>query len=549
MVLVAFWSNYAWAAGMIYNGEMQDSISRFTEVSYNQHESVGDGFDIRKLYKRGYVPTWRQAPRLFGKRSTNDYQWHGSHARAGVPVLGDYSGFPGTLSQEKIPISNAFLTGILWFLAVLACIPVLVGGAKLAVEALNRVKKRKILKLEYFRIYWLRFVVFAVLRTTLITFFMLMLLTLSQFTLRGSAGGTSIAVVVFIVFFVGILSVSVYALYCRLSERFTFSPYHLVVGKRNGILGQAWPKIYLKSQRQQITEIQTIGNFPWWKCEHAQNPKESVHDDEPYLLKFGWLYARFRRRRWYTFAIWMIYEFIRACFHGGAAGHPRTQVFGILAVEMVALGFFAWMRPFEATRLNVLMVYALGFSKITTVGLSAAFDPQFGLDRIVTTAFGIVIIVVQGLLTIILLIAIIVGAVTTYMSITRDQDLEEFQPQSWRPMRKRYLEHVRKSALDLPPEPRSSPQLDPEEPQEPSFNILSVRRYPKIEDEDEDNRVFFPSDQSITSSSASEHQTSSAWMSRSASVQSQVTYCSNLPCDARAIRPTWSLVDLSVEQE
>ena len=544
---------------MIYSGEMQGSISRFTQGAHHQRidesATIGDAagvLNIGKLYKRRYVSTWRQARHLLGKRSsdaTNDYQWHGSHTKAGFPMMGDYSGFPGTLSQEKVPISNAFLTGILWLLAVLACIPVLVGGAKLAVEALNRVKKRKIDKLEYFRIHWLRFVVFAVLRTTLIAFFMLMLLTLSQFTLRGNAGVTSIAAVVFIAFFVGILSVSGYAFYCRLSERFTFSPDYLVVGKGNGILGQAWPKIYRKRQEEQITETQTIGNIRWWKFEYAQNPKESVHDDEPYLLKFGWLYARFRRRRWYAFAIWVMYEFIRACFYGGAAGNPRTQVFGILAVEMVALAVFAWMKPFESTRLNVLTVYTLGFSKITTAGLSAAFDPQFRLSRIVTTAFGIVIIGVQGLLTIILLIAIIIGAATTYMSITRDQDPEEFKPQPWRPMRKRYLEHVGKSALDLPPEPRSSPQLEPEELQEPSFNVLSVRRYPKIEDEDEGNRLFCPSDQSIVSSSASDHQTSSAWMSRSASVQSQVTYCSNLPCGARAIRPTWSLVDSSMEQE
>ncbi|RJE26340.1 hypothetical protein PHISCL_01313 [Aspergillus sclerotialis] len=76
------------------------------------------------------------------------------------------------------------------------------------------------------------------------------------------------------------------------------------------------------------------------------------------------------------------------------------------------------------------------------------------------------------------------------MSIARGQGLEEFKPQSWRPLRKRdrYLEHVGKSALDIPPEPRSSPQSDSEKPQEPSANVLSIRRYSKIEVEDEENR-------------------------------------------------------------
>lgn len=114
-------------------------------------------------------------------------------------------------------------------------------------------------------------------------------------------------------------------------------------------------------------------------------------------------------------------------------------------------------------------------------------------------------------------------------------------------MRKRYLGHVEKPALDVQSASQSSPESSPVKPQEPSFNVLSVRRHAKIEDEDEDNRLFFSSNQSVVSSSTSEQQASSAWMSWSASAQSQITHCSNLPFGARAVRPAWSFIDFRME--
>jgi hypothetical protein len=54
-------------------------------------------------------------------------------------------------------------------------------------------------------------------------------------------------------------------------------------------------------------------------------------------------------------------------------------VFGLLVVEIVALIAIISMRPFESSRLNAIMVYMLGISKVLTIALSAAFDTQFNL--------------------------------------------------------------------------------------------------------------------------------------------------------------------------
>ena len=210
-----------------------------------------------------------------------------------------------------------------------------------------------------------------------------------------------------------------------------------------------------------------------------------------------------------------------------------TQVFGLLVVEIIALFLIMLVKPFEGARLNALMVYLLGFSKVSTVALSAAFDSRFRLERITTTAIGIVVIVIQGILTIILLIAIVVGVISSYMSLTRNR--EHFKPESWQPLRKKYFAHLEKVAPDVPPPP---PPV-PEEPKAPYFSVSAVRRCPKIEDEDED----FKSDPNDLIGSRTSILTPRN-RTRTNSMMSQTSQIhSTLPFGARSHRASWSTRD------
>lgn len=546
-VLVAFWSNYAWSAGMIYITAMQKSISQFVGggQAMDLVGKAGSDFDISQLYKRadpGLSSTWKNSGILASTNSTDQYPWHGSRVRPGLPLPGNYSGFAGTLAQENIPISNAFLTGFVWFLVLLACVPLFIASAKLVIEGLMQVRMLRKGRFECFRTKWLRFIAFIMLRTVYIGFFMVTFLALLQFTLDGDPRVTAIASIVLAIV-VSVMSFACgYALHCRLG-RLTFSRDRLLLKIEKGPLGLRWLGICRENQHVRRTEVPIVGRLPWWRVDPTRDARLSaVHGDDDFLNMFGWLYTRFRRRRWYSFAIWLVYEFIRACFYGGASGHPRRQVFGILAVEIIALVAISWIRPFEAIRLNALMVYVLGIGKVASVALSAALDPQFGLNRITTTAIGIVIIAIQGTLTIILLVAILAGVVSSYMSVTRNRDVDEFKPRSWRPMRQKYLAHVERTGLDLPPPPPIR-SLETPGPKEPSFTVMTVRRYPKIEDEDNGSYQLCPpsqdSDISITS-----QQTTPSGINRSASALSQAT-SSNLPFGARTVRPSWSLRDLT----
>lgn len=575
-VLTAWWSNFAWSAGMIYSESMQNSINQFLGSNKGNTTSVGaastgasandigGGYQLSQIYKRSFIDTFgrytesvedqtrllrtRNLENHIAKRALADasdgYSWYGEPVKPGLPIPGNYSGFAGTLSSEDIPASNAFMTGFLWFIILLVLIVVFVVAIKWIIEGLSQLKLIRTQRLTHFRAHWIAYTAQAALRTCFIGFFMMIFLTLFQFTYNGSAGPTAVAAIVFIIFFVGMFGVAGYACFYRLRVgHYELTPDKLHIEKSKAFGPIPWYGLASESRRTEKSEgTISAGSLPWWRLRYTSGSDEQtdVHQDEDYTKRFGWLASRFRRTRWWFFAVWLVYEFVRACFYGGAAGQPMTQVFGLLVVEVIALVVIVTLKPFEGARLNALMVYLLGFSKVSTVALSAAFDVQFSLARITTTAIGIVIIVIQGILTVVLLIAIIVGAISSYMSVTRNN--ENFRPRRWEKNRQKYYAHLEKTAPDLP----LPPPPPPEEPKGPYFNVASVRRNPKIEDEDDNfiGSLHDPTGSRVSVTAASRPRT--ARPSRANSMQDRLDNpTAGAPFGARVHRASWSTRDFN----
>lgn len=570
-VLPAFWSNFAWAGGMIYSESMQNSINQLIGSNKGNTSIVGaagtgtaandlgGGYQISQIYKRSFHTLFRrnaatlsgrladlrsaEAEKHLAKRAlanaTQGYNWYGSPVKPGLPLPGNFSGFAGTLAEENIPASNAFMTGFLWFLILVVVIAVCVVAFKWILEALVKYKGIEEHRLTFFREHWIGFTKAAALRTTVIGFFMIIYLAVFQFTYKGSAGVTAIAALVFLVLFLGILAAAGYACYYRLRHghyEIKRDRIHFESKKALGVI--PWIGLGYESRRSEKTHPRTsIGSIPSWMIHYVDEDTQriEVHQDEDYIKKFGWLSARFRRTRWWFFALWLTYEFVRACLYGGAAGHPMTQVFGLMVVECVAFVTIVALKPFEGARLNALMVYLLGLSKVCTLALSAAFDIRFNMPRINTTVIGVVIIVIQGILASATLIAIVFGAISSYMSLTRHH--EAFRPRKWEPYRQRYFAHLEKSAPDVPPIPPSSP----EPPKEPYFRVASVRREPKIEDDD----LSCIDPASSRSSVAPGPGVGSRSGTRSNSTWSPQISSSNLPFGARLHRASWSNRDFN----
>ncbi|GAB7342076.1 hypothetical protein MBLNU457_g0357t1 [Dothideomycetes sp. NU457] len=589
-VLVAWWSNFAWAGGIINSAAMQSSIDKLignnvgntSQVgaagSGTLQESLGGGYDILSIYRRDtsaadllpqndYAHLFRRNPfshslenalskRALANASTG-YTYYGTPVGNGLPLPGNYSGFAGTLAQENIRVSNAFMTAFLWLLILLVILVAAVVAFKWILEALVKFKALKQHRLAFFRQNWISYALQTALRILFLAWFAIMFYTMFEFSYQSSAGVKIVAALVFVVFFVGTVSIILYAYIFRASQSATAAQ-DGEPDQPGGRIQRVFAPFKLLKPRKaggQQKRISMSGPLRRWN-ELGREPS-SIHEDEAYIRKFGWLAARFRRSRWWFFGAYTLYEFVRACFYAGASGHPMTQVFGLLVVETLAFIVVIWAQPFEGKRLNVLVVYLLGFSKVATVALSAAFDISFNLNRITTTAIGIVIIVIQGILTIVTMIAILVGAISSYMSMTRNQ--EDFRPKKWAGIREKYFYHMDRTAREIP-RPRTPPPPPlPEDPKEPYFNVASVRRLNKIDDgEPEMHMDPAASNISLQSRNAtpeveralsrSEHRALST-RSRAVSMAHSNASYGSLPFGARPHRQSWSTRDFVEFQE
>ena len=573
-VLVAWWSNFAWSGGMIYSESMQNSINRLIGSNFGNlsmvgsagagaaSDSIGGGYEISKIYKRTADHIYRRwedtiedahqqlvqrsfeshiAKREATSSNAVDSPWYGKPTRPGLPIPGNYSGLAGTLAPQRIPASNAFMTGFLWLIILMALLFSAVVAFKWILELLSKRGKLRTERLNHFRNNWISYGIQLLLRIVFIAFFMMLYLIFFQFTFRGTGGATAIASLVFIGLFVGMCYVASMTCYERLRfGHYEVRPNRIHFERRTALGFLPWLGPQLESRRTGDTTARpSMFSLPARTIHYVEGDTQQteIHQDEDFIRRRGWLFARFRRTRWWFFAAWLFYEFLRACFYGGAAGHPMAQVFGLLVVEIFALLFIVKTRPFEGARLNTLMVYLLGLSKVLTVALSAAFDPQFNLTRINTTVIGVVIIVIQGILTIALMICIVLGAVTTYFSLTRNH--EDFKPRHWAEFRDRYFAHLDKAATDLPPPPPAAPSYESEKT---GFDVKAVRRETKIEDEDEEyaGSMIDPVGSRVSLACPPTARASRA----NSMIQPDSSY-GNLPFGARYVqRASWSTKDL-----
>jgi Transient receptor potential (TRP) ion channel len=202
-----------------------------------------------------------------------------------------------------------------------------------------------------------------------------------QFRLRASIGVTAIAAVIFIIFLTGLFSIAGLACFYRLRfGKYEAGKDRLIIERKTFWKKCPGVKVFRESEQAEKDQGGTIFfSIPWMMIRYIDDDPNrlTVHEDEEYIVKYGWLSARFRRTKWWFFSAWLFYELLRACFYGGAQNHPRTQLVGLLMIEVLAFIGLICTKPFESRRLNAVMVYMLSISKIATLAISVCFDPRY----------------------------------------------------------------------------------------------------------------------------------------------------------------------------
>ncbi|KAJ4386633.1 hypothetical protein N0V93_009531 [Gnomoniopsis smithogilvyi] len=553
-ILPAWWSNFAWAAGQIFSQSVIKTARISSGLLGNVSQVGGAGSSVlditqseasaaEQVYARSISATSTTShylSRRYNASDPFDYTWAGSPIDPGLVLPGTWTGFPGTLSALRIPAVDTFAVGLIWLLALIAVIVSALNIFKLSLETLVKLNCVGKDSLAFFRRHWIRYTVATVLRMLFVGFTMIMTLASYQLSLDGSASTKALAAVFFLTFLLGLGILAAHACYVRLRGG-NYAAHQdrmlLIRRKKFGFVPYLTPIRMSTLEKSEQLDNPVI-SLPWIQIHYHDNDPDriTVHQDEVYIQRFGWLSARYRRTRWWFFAVYLAYQLFRAAIVGGGSSTPTAQVYLLLAYDILAFFIILGLDPFEGRRNTALAVWMLGIGKILTTALSIAFLPALNVNRIITTAIGIIIIVIQGLLTVGVLILIVIGWISSYMSITRD-----CEPSSRRRLdaaRARYFSHVETRAADIrtsSAERKRLQQLEKEAemnatPPEPSFTVKSVKRVSKIYDEDEDVLATM--------------QSHGPPLNRSRPVSIRSTH-SSLPRGARAVRASWSSQDFA----
>ncbi|CCC08782.1 hypothetical protein SMACR_05422 [Sordaria macrospora] len=500
-VLTAWWSNFAWSAGMIYTKKFVNSVDSFVGFQGNSSQVGGagpavldtNGGLISQIYGKAAEKAAETLTKRHAYNASNpyDYNWAGDPVQLGLPIPGSWFGFSGTLSMVKIPAADAVLVGLTWIVIAIVLAGVAVVALKGFLELLALTKMMNADSLPYFRSHWIGFTVLALQRTFLVSFFAVMTLTMYQFTYGGSGDATVIAGVSFAVFLIGVTVLVALGIHSRTkSGRFECGTEELIFhrGKMLGCLPGLTPT-WARTVKKNELEVQPVFTISLFRIRHVDDDltRPTVHEDQAFVKSWGWMTARYRRTRWWFTAFYVPYLFVRAAFIGGGAQNVYAQIYGLLVLDIISFAIMVIINPFEGARNTAMGIWILSICKIFTTGLSIAFLPEFALNRIIVTAFGIIIIVIQGFTVVALLILVGLGIISTWMSLSRNKE-RFFDELEW--ARVRFFENMERRAPDMPQPKKSEKEQEPAGPVEPSFEVAQVWRMSKIVDEEADMAGF-----------------------------------------------------------
>ncbi|KAJ4336200.1 hypothetical protein N0V95_008683 [Ascochyta clinopodiicola] len=156
--------------------------------------------------------------------------------------------------------------------------------------------------------------------------------------------------------------------------------------------------------------------FTWkiWSIAHKFKKMEGdnsrLYDDKEVWRKYSIFYENYKKSYWWIFVPAIIYAFARGCVIAGADGHGLAQAAGQLIVEALLLGVLLWARPYSLKSGNWINC-TIHVVRVLSVVCILVFVEELGMSQTTKTVTGMVLVVVQAILTGVLAILIAVNAI------------------------------------------------------------------------------------------------------------------------------------------
>jgi hypothetical protein len=146
------------------------------------------------------------------------------------------------------------------------------------------------------------------------------------------------------------------------------------------------------------------------KFKKAEGDPSALYEDKEVWRKYSIFYENYKKSYWWLFVPIIIYMFARGCVIAGADGHGLAQAAGQLIVESLLLIVLLWARPYSLKSGNWINI-VIQVVRVLSVVCILVFVEELGVAQTTQTVTGLVLVVVQAVLTGVLAILIAVNAI------------------------------------------------------------------------------------------------------------------------------------------
>jgi len=384
-VYQSFTQNFAFSTGIIPWGDMQNAIDSFrsrtggnlTDDNYPYLQNVtivttasgnSSGGSIFKravdntlLWARDVTTSVNGTSATFGDGGNNaTSDGTNTNTTASSKAVHYVSGIQAYVEQLTVPQANTFMTVLLVFACVVAFITVMILLAKVILEAFALMTTLPKSLESWRKRYWWRLAK-ALTNLILLLYGTWTLYCVYQFTNGDSWAAKTLAAVTWTMFTVTLAF-------------FTF-------------------KIYRRAHQ-----------FKSMNGDAGQ-----LFENKEVWLKYSLFYDNMKKGYWWLFVPSIVYMFARNAVIAGADGHGMVQAIGQMAVEVIFLGLLIWTRPYNLRSGNVINI-VIQVVRVLSVICILVFVEELGISQTTKTITGVILIVVQSVLTGVLAILIAVNA-------------------------------------------------------------------------------------------------------------------------------------------
>lgn len=146
------------------------------------------------------------------------------------------------------------------------------------------------------------------------------------------------------------------------------------------------------------------------KFKKAEGDVSGLFEDKETWRKYSLFYENYKKGYWWLFVPVIVYSFAKGCVIAGLDGHGLAQTGAQLVIEALMLCLLLWSRPYTLKSSNVINC-TIQVVRVLSVVCVLVFVEELGISQTTKTVTGVVLIVMQSVLTGVLAILIAVNSI------------------------------------------------------------------------------------------------------------------------------------------